>query len=75
MQVRRTEMPPFIEFFVVTFTMLAAFFMVFVLVFLLALFLSPIERELSKMVWSMNKPPQPVPKPAKGSFKDFSRKH
>lgn len=69
-------MPPFIEFFVVTFTMLGAFFLVFALVFLLALFLSPIERELSKVVWSMTKPPQPAAKPvAKGSFKDFSRKH
>ena len=67
-------MPPFIEFFVVTFTMLGAFFMVFVLMFLLALFLSPIERELSKMVWSMHKPPQPIVKTAKG-FKDFSKKH
>lgn len=68
-------MPPFIEFFVVTFTMLAAFFMVFLLMFLLALFLAPIEKELSKMVWSMHKPPQPVAKPTKGSFKDFSKKH
>ncbi len=66
-------MPPYIEFFVVTFTMLGAFFLVFLLMFLLALFLAPIERELSKMVWANQ--PQPVIKPAKGSFKDFSKKH
>jgi len=66
-------MPPFIEFFVVTFTMLGAFFLVFLLMFLLALFLAPIERELSKMVWASH--PQPTIKPAKGSFKDFSKKH
>lgn len=66
-------MPPFIEFFVVTFTMLGAFFLVFVFMFLLALFLAPIERELSKMVWSNQ--PQTVTKPAKTTFKDFSKKH
>ncbi len=66
-------MPPYIEFFVVTFTMLGAFFLVFLLMFLLALFLAPIERELSKMVWANQ--PQTVIKPVKGSFKDFSKKH
>jgi len=66
-------MPPYIEFFVVTFTMLGAFFLVFLLMFLLALFLAPIERELSKLVWANQT--QPVIKPAKGSFKDFSKKH
>jgi predicted membrane protein len=66
-------MPPYIEFFVVTFTMLGAFFLVFLLMFLLALFLAPIERELSKMVWANQ--PQTVIKPSKGSFKDFSKKH
>lgn len=69
-------MPPIIEFFVIIFTMLGAFFLVFVLMYLLALFLSPIERSLSKMIWSMHaSPPPPPPAPAKGSFRDFSRKH
>jgi predicted membrane protein len=66
-------MPPYIEFFVVTFTMLGAFFLVFLLMFLLALFLAPIERELSKLIWANQ--PQHVIKPSKGSFKDFSKKH
>lgn len=66
-------MPPIIEFIVVTFTMLGAFFLVFFLIFLLALLLSPIERVLSNMIWSHQ--PTYTPVPAKGSFKDFSKKH
>jgi hypothetical protein len=66
-------MPPVIEFIVITFTMLGAFFLVFFLIFLLALALFPIERELSKLIWSQQ--PTYTPVPAKGSFKDFSKKH
>lgn len=66
-------MPPVIEFIVITFTMLGAFFLVFFLIFLLALLLVPIERGLSNMIWSHQTPYTPVP--VKGSFKDFSKKH
>jgi hypothetical protein len=66
-------MPPFLEFFVITFTMLGAFAMVFLLMFLLALVLAPIERGLSDMIWSHQHPSAPLP--GKGSFKDFSKKH
>lgn len=67
-------MPPIIELFVIVFTMMGAFFLVFLLMYLLALFLSPIERSLSKMIWNMSAPPPPPTVP-KGSFKDFSKKH
>jgi hypothetical protein len=66
-------MPPIIEFIVITFTMLGAFFLVFFLIFLLALALFPIERGLSNMIWSQQ--PNYTPVPSKGSFKDFSKKH
>lgn len=66
-------MPPVIEFIVITFVMLGAFILVFFLMFLLALLLFPIERELSNMIWSNQVTHTPVP--AKGSFKDFSKKH
>ena len=66
-------MPPYIEFFVITFIMLGAFAMVFLLMFLLALVLFPIEKSLSNMIWSSQSANTPLP--AKGSFKDFSKKH
>lgn len=67
-------MPPFIEFFVITFTMLGVFFLMFLLMYLLAVVLFPIERGISKMIWS-HQPPPPAPTPPRGSFKDFSKKH
>ncbi len=67
-------MPVFVQFFVVTFAMLGVFILAFGLVFLLALALFPVEKELSKVVWSMQRKPRIVV-PQKGSFKDFSRKH
>lgn len=67
-------MPPIVELVVIVVAMLGAFFLVFLLIFLLALFLSPIERSLSKAIWDMQSPPPPVPA-KKGTFKDFSRKH
>lgn len=66
-------MSPYLEFFVITFTMLGAFVVVFVLMYLLALVLFPIERSLSNLIWSHQ--PTHVPLPAKGSFKEFSKKH
>lgn len=68
-------MPPLIEVTVLIFTMLGGFFLVFMFIYLLALFLSPIERSLSKLIWSMNTPPPAPQIPPKGSFKDFSKKH
>ncbi len=50
------------------------FILAFGLVFLLALALFPVEKELSKVVWSMQRKPR-IGVPQKGSFKDFSRKH
>lgn len=53
--------------------MITAFFVVFMLMFLLALFLAPIERGISKMIWAKSSTPAPTVQ--KGSFKDFSKKH
>ena len=67
-------MPPFIEFFVIVFTMLGVFFLMFLLMYLLAVVLFPIEKSVSNFIWSHQSPP-PVAVPKKGSFKDFSKKH
>jgi hypothetical protein len=69
---KEAAMPPFIELFVIVFSMMGGFFLMFVLMFLLALFLAPIERSLSRLI--RNEPSQPAA-PKKTSFKDFSRKH
>ncbi|NVN93501.1 MAG: hypothetical protein HXX11_23290 [Desulfuromonadales bacterium] len=66
-------MPPFVEFFVIVFTMLGAFFLMFLLMYLLAVVLFPLERSISEIIWSHQ--PQPPPVPQKTSFKDFSKKH
>ena len=66
-------MPPIIELIVVVAAMIGSFFLIFLLMFLLALFLSPIERSLSKMIWDMT---TPAKRPTQtGSYKDFSKKH
>jgi hypothetical protein len=65
-------MPPLLEFVVIIFTMMGAFFLMFLLMYLLAVVLFPIERSISKMIWS-NQPPPAVAK--RTSFKDFSKKH
>lgn len=59
---------------VISLGMILLFFLFFVVLFLLAITLSPIEKSLSKMVWDATTP-KPTRVPAKGSFKDFSRKH
>ncbi len=64
-------MPPIIELFAIVIIMITAFFLVFLLMFLLALFLAPIERNLSKMIWASTSPSGSKG----GSFKDFSKKH
>jgi len=68
-------MPLFVEAIFISIAMLLAFFAAFFLIFLLALFLSPIERSLSKFIWDHTTPPAPTPTPVKTTFKDFSRKH
>ena len=65
-------MPPFVEFIVITFTMLGAFFLMFLLMYLVAVVLFPIERGISNMIWSHH---SPTPVPKKTTFKDFSKKH
>ena len=68
-------MPVFFEAVLISFGMLAIFFLAFLLVFLLALFLSPVERELSRIVWEATaQSPAPARK-QRGSYKDFSKKH
>ena len=64
-------MPPIIELIVVVAAMIGSFFLIFLLMFLLALFLAPIERGLSKMIWDMTAPA----KRAGQGYKDFSKKH
>lgn len=66
-------MPLFVEVILIIVTMMGSFFLAFALLFVLALFLFPIERGLSKMVWGNQQTPK-VAEP-KGSFKDFSKKH
>jgi hypothetical protein len=57
-----------------TVEMMGIFFSAFFVVYLLALFLSPIENGLSKIVWkhSSHELQKIVPKPA---FKEFSQKY
>lgn len=56
-------------------SMIVVFFLAFLMMFLLALFLSPIERGLSKFVWGLTTHPTPPPTVPKGSYRDFSKKH
>ena len=66
-------MPPIVELVVVVVAMIGSFFLIFLLMFLLALFLAPIERNLSKIIWDMATPKK---RPGQaGSYKDFSNKH
>ncbi len=68
-------MPVFVEVIVVSLGMMVIFFLAFLVVFLLALFLSPIERELSKLVWSATNPPPTTQTKPRSSYRDFSKKH
>ena len=66
-------MPLILEAMLMSLGMLALFFLVFLLFFLLAITLAPVERELSRFIWTQTAPP-PTPKPQPGGFKDFSRR-
>ncbi|MGD0584284.1 MAG: hypothetical protein ABSA86_00710 [Oryzomonas sp.] len=69
-------MPLMIEAIFIAVTMLIAFLMAFVMMFLLALFLSPIERGLSKIIWDRTASRRPATPGQKGpTYRDFSKKH
>jgi len=63
------------ELIITVVMMMAAFFMVFLFMYLLAMFLAPVERALSKMVWSITAPKVILAAPKTSAFKDFSMKH
>jgi hypothetical protein len=67
-------MPIIIEAILVSAAMLLIFALAFLAIFLLAIAMSPVERSLSKMIWDATTPKR-LPPPAKGSFRDFSKKH
>jgi hypothetical protein len=65
-----------IEAIFIAVAMLVAFLMAFVMMFLLALFLSPIERGLSKIIWDHAASRRPGTPGQKGpTYRDFSKKH
>jgi hypothetical protein len=68
-------MPLIIEAIFIALTMLMAFLLAFVMMFLLALFLSPIERGLSKIIWDHAASRRPATPGQKGpAYRDFSKK-
>jgi hypothetical protein len=65
-------MPLIVEAIFIALAMLVAFLLAFLMMFLLALFLSPIERGLSKFIWDHTSNP---PASQKGpTYRDFSKK-
>ncbi|MDR3580724.1 MAG: hypothetical protein P4L44_12260 [Oryzomonas sp.] len=69
-------MPLIIEAIFIALAMLVAFLLAFVMMFLLAMFLSPIERGLSKIIWDRAASRRPAAPGQKGpAYKDFSKKH
>jgi hypothetical protein len=69
-------MPLIVEAIFIALTMLVAFLLAFVMMFLLALFLSPIERGLSKFIWDLTATNTPARPSQKGpNYRDFSKKH
>lgn len=69
-------MPLIIEAIFIALTMLVAFLLAFAMMFLLALFLSPIERGLSKIIWDHAASRRPATQGQKGqNYRDFSKKH
>jgi hypothetical protein len=69
-------MPLIIEAIFISLTMLVAFLVAFGMMFLLALFLSPIERGLSKFIWDHTSSRPTSTSGQKGqNYRDFSKKH
>jgi hypothetical protein len=65
-----------IEAIFIAVTMLVAFLLAFAMMFLLALFLSPIERGISKVIWDRAASRHPATPGQKGpTYRDFSKKH
>jgi hypothetical protein len=62
-----------IEAIFISVSMIVVFFMAFLMMFVLALFLSPIERGLSKLLWGQAT--TSTQSSQKGSFRDFSKKY
>lgn len=62
------------EALLMSFGMIALFFLAFFMLFLLALTLFPIEKGISNFIWTQTTPPPRIPART-GSFKDFSKKH
>ena len=67
-------MPLIIEAVLMSMGMIALFFLAFLLLYLLALTMAPIERQLSKYIWTQTTPAPKIPA-ASGSFRDFSKRH
>jgi uncharacterized RDD family membrane protein YckC len=73
---RSTAMPLIIEAIYISLTMLIAFLSAFAMMFLLALFLSPIERGISKIIWDHAASRRPATPGQKApAYRDFSKKH
>jgi len=69
-------MPLIVEAIFISLTMLVAFLLAFLMMFLLALFLSPIERGLSKIIWDHAASRRPAGTAQKGpAYRDFSKKN
>ncbi len=66
-------MPVIVEAIIVSISMFMIFALAFLAMYLLAIAMFPIERELSRMILEATTPKKTAP--AKGSFRDFSRKH
>ena len=63
------------ELIITVVVMIVAFFMMFLAMYMLAMFLAPVERALSKMVWAMTTPKVILAAPKASNFKNFSAKH
>lgn len=68
-------MPVIFEAILLSAGMLLIFILAFAALFILAVTMTPIERGLSKIIWDATTPKRPLPTAAKGSFRDFSKKH
>jgi hypothetical protein len=69
-------MPLIIEAMFIALTMLVAFLLAFVMMFVLAMFLSPIERGISKIIWDYAASRDSAKRRQKAqTYRDFSKKH
>lgn len=68
-------MPLILEAILMSMGMIVIFFLAFLMLYILALTLAPIERGLSKYIWTHTTPPPPKAPLPSGSFRDFSKKY